>query len=159
MCIRIRDSVALIFLLSIAACSSSGPADISGTWETETAVPYIIESTLQAPQGRPIPHEGVQFLERSAILKWTLVQRPDGSITGTNNWVSHDESGQAVLRGSEPLLGTYDGRQIILVETGDKGPQVRFELTPAGADRLHGVGHGIGPDPLFAIRFELVRKR
>ena len=155
----IRNSVSLIFLIFIAACSSNGPVDISGTWETETPVPYIVETTIQAPQGRPIPHEHIQLIERSATLKWTLVQRRDGLIIGTNSWVSHDENGQEVFRGTEPLLGTYDGRRLILVEPGDEGPQLRFELIPVGSERLHGVGHGIGANQLIAMRFVLIRKR
>lgn len=155
---RARICVALTLLMTIAACGPKASVDISGTWVTETPVPYIVESTLQAPHGAPVPHEGVQILERSMTLKWTLVQRHDGLITGTNSWTSHDETGEEVSRGNEPLLGTYDGEQLILVESGTEGPQIRFEVTPNGGASLQGVGHGMGASHLVAMQFVLTRK-
>ncbi len=155
----IRNFVALVFLLAIVSCNSKGPADISGTWETEAPVPYIVEHTTKTPQGSPVPHKSIQLLERSATIKWTLIQRPDGLVVGTNEWVAYDENDLEVFRGSEPLVGTYDGKQLILVESDEDGPQLKFELTSTGTDRFSGVGHGIGVNQLSAIRFELVRKR
>ncbi len=153
----IKNSVISVLLLLITACGTLKPADVSGTWETEGAIPYIVEHTTERPHGQPVEHESVQLLERSATLKWALKQRADGLVTGMNHWISHDESG-AVFSGTEPLLGTFDGNQLVLVETNEDGPQVRFELTPVGKDRLHGVGHGSGSDQLIAMKFELFRK-
>ena len=155
----IRNGSALIVILGLAACGDTGPIDLSGAWETQFPAPYISEHTPEKHHGRSVAHEHARLLRRSASLSWSLVQHPDGLVTGTNNWVAHDESGQVVFSDIEPMLGTWDGKLLVLVEPEDDGPQLRFELRPDGPDRLVGVAHGIGSNRLLAMRLELIRTR
>lgn len=153
----VKTGSAFIIVHCLTACGATGPIDLSGDWETQSPVPYITEFTPEKHHGKPIAHEDARLLERSASLSWSLVQRPDGLVTGTNSWEVHDENGQVVFSDTEPMLGTWDGKRLVLVEPEDEGPQLRFELTLDGANRLVGVAHGIGSNRLLAMRLELIR--
>ncbi len=149
---------ALVFHVFSAQAAEDG---LTGTWRTEAPVSYLVEHTPEHPQGTPTPHEGMQILERSASLEWTLTQRPDGLITGTNNWIAYDEKGSKVFEGSEPLLGAYDGERGVLTEPSDesaKTAQIVFEITREGADKIRGIGYSVAGPKLLAMHFVLVRK-
>ena len=149
-------------LIAWSAVSVADQGDLSGIWQTESPVPYIVEHTAAHPQGEPVPHESLKILERSASLEWTLVQRGDGLITGTNRWIAYDETGRQVFEGTEPLLGVYDGQRAVLIEAPDEEAQtaqINFEVTFDGPDRLSGIGYSVGAPKLLVMRFVLKRKQ
>lgn len=104
------------FALSASAQGSSKKEDtekgesLTETWVTEAPIPYLVEFTDVHPQGQEIPHEHLQILERLATMEWVREQRPYGLVVCTNNWIAHDEAGNAVFEGVKGLLVFFDGR-------------------------------------------------
>lgn len=150
-------------LLLTSGCSDRGkahPKDLSGTWRTESVVPYLTEHTLEKPEGNPVPHEGIRLLKRWTTLEWNLNQQDDGLLTGTNNWVVYNEENEVLYKGFEPLIGAVDGKRIVVIEALDiehQTPQVIFECFAEGPDRLRCIGYDVGSIRQFIIRFDLIR--
>lgn len=151
----------LVFLLCAQSASAQGNRNLSGTWVTEAPVTYLVESTAEHPQGETVANNGIQILERAANLEWNLVQRPDGLVTGTNNWAAFDKSGNKVFEGREALLGFFDGQAGMLSEPADEAnqtAQINFEFKLKGQNKIEGFAYNVGSVKLLAMRFELVRK-
>ncbi len=143
------------------ADATTDKKDLSGTWYTEAPVPYLVEYTPEHPQGKSISHSDIQLLERSATLKWTLTQRPDGLIVGTNDWIVYDEKGNKVFEGSEPLLGVYSSERTVLCEPEDKNAktaQIIFEIKLVSQEKIQGIAYSVGGPKLMVMNFVLVRK-
>ena len=154
--------LATVVLFGFPVSTSADQQDLSGIWVTESPVPYIVEHTPEHPHGKSVPHESLKILERSASMEWSLTQREDGLISGTNRWVAYGEDGQQVYEGIEPMVGVFDGQRAVLIEPPDeeaKTAQINFEATFEGPDRISGIGYSVGPPKLIAIRFAMVRKR
>ncbi|TNE47010.1 MAG: hypothetical protein EP344_19870 [Bacteroidetes bacterium] len=157
----LRVAYALIFFLCTQPAFAQGNKNLTGTWVTEKPVTYLVEFTEEHPQGEIVANNGIQILERSAILEWTLEQRPDGLITGVNNWAAFDESGTKVFEGQEALLGFFDGQAGMLSEPADEAKQtaqINFEFKIKGQNKIQGFAYNVGSVKLLAMRFELVRK-
>ena len=153
--------VFLMVLVAHTALANDGQKDLNGTWQTESPVPYIVEHTSNHPHGKPVPHESLNVLERSASMEWSLVQRSDGLISGVNRWVAYDERGKKVYEGAEALMGVYDGQRVVLMEAPDDvagTAQIKFEAAFDGPDRIIGIGYSVGASKLLAMRYVLVRK-
>ncbi|MCB9053605.1 MAG: hypothetical protein H6556_29755 [Lewinellaceae bacterium] len=153
--------LSVVFFLCIQPAYAQGNKSLSGTWVTEKPVVYLVEYTEVHPQGETIANNGIQILERTATLEWTLEQRPDGLITGVNNWAAFDESGTKVFEGQEALLGFFDGQAGMLSEPADEADQtaqINFEFELKGQNKIKGFAYNVGSVKLLAMRFELVRK-
>lgn len=151
----------LVFLLCTQSVSAQGNRSLTGTWVTETPVTYLVESTTAHPQGEVVANNGIQILERSASMEWTLNQRADGLVTGANKWAAFDESGNQVFEGEEALLGFFDGQAGMLSEPADEvnqTGQLNFEFKLIGRNKIQGFAYSIGNAKLIAMRFELVRQ-
>ncbi len=151
----------LIFFLCIQPASAQGNKRLSGTWVTVKPVTYLVEFTEAHPQGKVVASNGIQILERTATMEWTLEQRPDGLVTGTINWAAFDQSGNKVFEGKEALLGFFDGQSGMLSEPADEAnqsAQVNFEFKFKGQNKIQGFAYSVGDVKLLAMRFELVRK-
>lgn len=88
------------------------------------------------------------------------MEREDGLVTGTNQWVSYDKDGKELFRGTEPLLGAHDGMRLLLEEPPDEAihtPQIVFDCILDGSNRIRGIGYEVGSKELMAMRFVLVR--
>lgn len=160
---RLNTMTPLVMILALYAVSAHAAEDgLSGTWATDGPVAYLVEHTPEHPQGKPVPHQGVQIVERSASLEWTLMQRPDGLITGTNDWIAFDENGKQVFEGIEPLLGAFDGRRGVLTEPSDDSvgtARIVFEISSEGRDRIRAIGYSVTGPKMLAMHFVLTRKR
>lgn len=157
----LRVAYALIFFLCTQPAFAQANKNLTGTWVTEKPVTYLVEFTEEHPQGETVANNGIQILERTAILEWTLEQRPDGLITGVNSWAAFDESGTKVFEGQEALLGFFDGQAGMLSEPADeanKTAQINFEFKIKGQNKIQGFAYNVGSVKLLAMRFELVRK-
>lgn len=151
----------LTFFLCTPPAFSQGNKNLTGTWVTEKPAVYLVEYTEAHPQGAVVANNGIQILERAATLEWILEQRPDGLITGVNNWAAFDESGNKVFEGAEALLGFFDGQAGMLSEPADEAnqtAQINFEFKLKGQNRIQGFAYNVGSVKLLAMRFELVRK-
>ena len=151
----------LIFFLCTQSAFAQGNKSLTGTWVTEKPVTYLVEYTEEHPQGETVANNGIQILERAATLEWTLEQRPDGLVIGTNDWSAFDASGNKVFEGMEALLGSFDGQTGMLSEPADeanKTAQINFEFKLKGQNKIQGFAYSIGGPKLLAMRFELVRK-
>ena len=86
-----RYLILLLLALTVAVtygCASFGAGEVgsvSGTWKTEASASYVIERSAHKPQGKAVPHDHIELVERSASVEWQLVERPDGLITGTTH--------------------------------------------------------------------------
>ena len=153
----------ILIVLVFSGCATierGGGTHLTGTWRTETPVPYVIEPTVGLPHGLPLAHEALRLVERHVQLEFELVERSDGIVLGTNRWVVYDENLVEVHRGEEPVLGAHQGPRIVLVESADEvaeTAQIVFELSRTGGNRLGVIGYNVGSDRLIAIRAELVR--
>lgn len=150
-----------IFFLCIQPAYAQGNKSLSGTWVTKKPVTYLVEFTKEHPQGETVANNGIQILERTATLEWTLDQRPDGLVTGVNKWAAFDESGTKVFEGQEALLGFFDGKEGMLSEPADEAnqtAQINFEFELKGQNKIKGYAYNVGSVKLLAMRFELVRK-
>ena len=152
---------ALFFFLFMQSAFAQQNKDLTGTWVTEGPVTYLVEYTDTHPQGETVANNGFQVLERSATLQWTLEQRPDGLITGTNSWAAYDAAGNQLFDGQEGLLGVFDGQAGMLSEPADEvnqTAQINFEFQIRGRDKIEGYAYSIGGPKVMAMRFELVRQ-
>lgn len=152
---------ALIFFLGTQSAFAQRNKDLTGTWVTEKPVVYLVEHTEEHPEGAAVANDGIRILERSATLEWTLKQRPDGLVTGTNTWAAFNESGNKVFEGTESLLGFFDGQDGMLSEPADEAnqtAQINFEFEIKGQNKIEGFAYNTGSIKLLAMRFELVRK-
>lgn len=157
----VQCSLLLLLFTGVQTALAQGNQNLTGTWVTEAPVPYLVEYTEQHPQGETVEHESIQLLERSAMLEWTLEQRPDGLIVGTNNWSAHDENGAKVFEGTEALLGFFDGQSGMVSEPAGENKQtaqINFQFKRLGQNRIKGYAYSIGSPKLLAMSFELVRK-
>ncbi|MEZ5038693.1 MAG: hypothetical protein R2828_02330 [Saprospiraceae bacterium] len=153
--------LSVVFFLCIQPAYAQGNKSLSGTWVTEKPVVYLVEHTEVHPQGETVANNGIQILERTATLEWTLEQRPDGLVTGVNNWAVFDESGTKVFEGQEALLGFFDGKAGMLSEPADEAnqtAQINFKFELKGQNKIQGYAYNVGSVKLLAMRFELVRK-
>ena len=58
------------FVVSTGSCVTMKP--VTGTWRTESAVPYLVERSAHRPQGGHVPHEDLELVERFASgLSWS----------------------------------------------------------------------------------------
>lgn len=159
----IRKSLIIVIptvLILGASVSFAEPIDLTGVWRTTSPVPYLVEHSLDRPEGITVKHEGYEILERSASIEWTLKERPGNLIMGTNRWVAYDDTGEKVFQGSEPLIGARDGERIELLEEADKAartPRLIFSCLVAGQNKIRCLGHGEGADKMMAISMTLVR--
>jgi hypothetical protein len=154
-------ALGLVFFFCAQAASAQGNKSLTGTWVTEKPVTYLVEFTEEHPQGEAVANNGIQILERTATLEWTLEQRPDGLVTGTNNWAAFDASGNQVFEGQEVLLGFFDGQTGMLSEPADEASQtaqINFEFELKGQNKIQGFAYSIGSPKVMAMRFELVRQ-
>jgi len=153
-------TLAVLFLGT--SISFADQNDLTGVWRTTSPVPYLVEHSLDRPEGKTVEHEGYEILERFATIEWTLKERPGNLIMGTNRWVAYDEKGKKVFQGSEPLIGARDGERIKMVEEADntaRNPRLIFSCLVDGPDRIRCLGHGEGADKMMAISMTLVRSR
>ncbi|MDB4559421.1 hypothetical protein N9293_00835 [Planctomycetota bacterium] len=150
-------------LLTLGCASSprnAGPLSVSGTWKTETPASYIIEHSERRPQGTSVEHDQLELLERTASVKWLLNERPNGLVTGTNEWVAFGPDGETLFSGTEPLLGVHDLERLVLEEAADEKtdtPQMVFHCAFDGPDRIRVIGYELGTNDLVAFRFVLLR--
>ena len=152
----------LVLLLCLLASSITAQTnkDMTGVWMTPSPVIYVVEHTVQHPHGKEVEHDFLEILERSATMKWTLTQRPDGLIVGTNDWIAYDEKGTKQMEGREGLLGFVDGKAGLLSEAADdkkESAQINFKFKRIGKNKIQGFGYSTSSNKLIALRFELIR--
>ena len=159
----------LLLLVSTASmtlgCASlsrtAGPDSVSGTWKTVAPASYIIEHAEHKPQGKPVEHDHIELLERTASIEWQLEERSDGLITGTTHWVAYGPDGKELFRGTEPLLGVRDFERLVIEEAADDTthtPQMVFHCAFNGPDQIRVIGYEVGAKDLMAMRFVLHRE-
>ncbi|MDB2577350.1 hypothetical protein N9Z54_09170 [Planctomycetota bacterium] len=105
-------------------------------------------------------HDQLELLERTASVKWLLNERPNGLVTGTNEWVAFGPDGETLFSGTEPLLGVHDLERLVLEEAADEKtdtPQMVFHCAFDGPDRIRVIGYELGTNDLVAFRFVLLR--
>ena len=155
-------ALVLTGLLGCAGISvESVPENVTGTWKTQSPAPYIIEHSVHKPQGSAVDHDHIELLERTVSVEWTLEERPDGLVVGTNRWVSFGPDGTEVGRATEPLLGVRDRDRLILEEPADEAtgtPQLVFDCTFDGPNQIRVIGYEVGSKELMAMRLVLRRE-
>lgn len=148
--------LAFLSLFILCGCSSKEETltDVTGTWQTPSKVPYIIEYTPERPEGESITLNGTQFLERKVTIKWKLTQKANGLVTGSNEWVVYSENGTLIDKGTESVVGVVNGNKVALIE-GKKtdAPQVHFDCIANGQKKLSCFGFDVGGNRPFAIHF------
>ena len=163
-----RSLILLLLALIVAmtfGCASlggaGGPGSVSGTWKTEVPASYVIERSARKPQGKAVPHDHVELVERRASVEWQLVERPDGLITGTTHWISYGQDGEEFFRGTEPLLGARDRGRLVIEESFDEeapSPQMVFHCAFDGPGRIRVIGYNGSTKDMMVMRFVLVRE-
>ena len=158
-------SVSVLMIGFAVGCASlphqQGPSSVSGVWKTRAPAPYIVEHTVHRPQGKAIELDDIELLERKASIEWRLEERPDGLVTGTNQWISYDSNDEEIARALEPLLGVRDGARLVLEEPADETihtPQLVFHCTFEGPDQIRVIGYEVGSKDLMAMRLVLHRQ-
>ena len=157
-----KSTILWLLLFVFLSHIAEGQKDLTGTWSTDGQITYMVEITEHEHTDSKIHHRSVKREVRSAEIQFELTQTSDGYITGTNKWTSFDKDGNQLLVGTEPLIGSYDGKKrAIITEPGDEiehSIQIVFEIEVSGKNKLSVLGYSVGDSKILAMKFDLFRK-